>query len=150
MNHPESKECLALMQWARLIKMPNGKTISSALYHNPNGGHRNQHEAGRMKAEGVKAGIPDYHLPIPNDCHISLYIEMKKPDAVPSEVTAVQGDVAKMLLSHGNKVRFARNWTQAAAQICDHLDIAHTFVISPADADWEGGVWALINKRAAA
>uniref|UniRef100_UPI0032601406 VRR-NUC domain-containing protein n=1 Tax=Clostridium sp. NkU-1 TaxID=1095009 RepID=UPI0032601406 len=34
-------------------------------------------EAARLKAQGVKAGVPDLHLPIPKGAYAGLYIEMK-------------------------------------------------------------------------
>jgi len=42
----------------------------------PNGGSRNKREAGRLKAEGVKAGVPDLCL-----IHDGFYygLEVKKP-----------------------------------------------------------------------
>jgi len=43
------------------------------IYHIPNGGHRAMSEAKRLKAEGVKPGMPDLHIPIWN-----VWIEMKR------------------------------------------------------------------------
>ena len=43
----------------------------------PNGGSRNRTEAARLKASGVKAGVPDLCIPIPSGKYHSLYIEMK-------------------------------------------------------------------------
>lgn len=47
------------------------------LHHCPNGGSRQKAEASRLKAQGVKPGVPDLHLPIPKGKYIGLYIEMK-------------------------------------------------------------------------
>lgn len=47
------------------------------LYHIPNGGSRNQLEAQNLKAQGVKAGVPDLCLPVPHGNFHGLYIEMK-------------------------------------------------------------------------
>ena len=47
----------------------------------PNGGERNKIVAARMKAEGVREGVPDVFIPIPSPCgqwH-GLFIEFKKP-----------------------------------------------------------------------
>lgn len=35
-------------------------------------------QAGKMKAEGVRPGVPDWCLPVANDRHIGLYIEFKR------------------------------------------------------------------------
>jgi hypothetical protein len=51
----------------------------------PNGGSRNIKEAAGLKAEGVKAGIPDIFLPIPIKNYNGLYIEFKAKGNKPSE-----------------------------------------------------------------
>ena len=45
----------------------------------PNGGKRNIKTAKMLKAEGVKAGIPDVFVPCPNDEWAGLYLEFKAP-----------------------------------------------------------------------
>lgn len=47
------------------------------LFHIPNGGSRNFLEAKNLKMQGVKAGVPDLFLPLPNKNHHGLFIEMK-------------------------------------------------------------------------
>lgn len=49
------------------------------LYAIPNGGLRHIGTAMKLKCEGVKAGVPDLHLPIPRGVYTSLFIEMKAP-----------------------------------------------------------------------
>jgi len=48
------------------------------LHHIPNGGARSKATAGRLKAEGVKPGVPDICLPVPHGGYHGLYIELKK------------------------------------------------------------------------
>lgn len=49
----------------------------------PNGGHRHKATAGKLKAEGVKAGIPDLFLPVPRPAYNGhrayhgMFIELK-------------------------------------------------------------------------
>lgn len=47
----------------------------------PNGGERNKATASRLKAEGVKAGVPDVFVPIPSNCgkYHGLWLEFKRP-----------------------------------------------------------------------
>lgn len=47
------------------------------LYHIPNGGFRNPREAANLKAMGVRAGVPDLHLPVPKKNYAGLFIELK-------------------------------------------------------------------------
>lgn len=47
------------------------------LYHIPNGGKRDAKTATILKRQGVKAGVPDLHLPVARGGYHGLYIELK-------------------------------------------------------------------------
>lgn len=47
------------------------------LFAVPNGGWRNKVVAAKLKAEGVKSGVPDLLLPVPMGQYAGLAIEMK-------------------------------------------------------------------------
>jgi hypothetical protein len=49
------------------------------LYSVPNGGHRHAAVAGKMKAEGQRAGVPDLVLPVARGGWHGLFVEMKRP-----------------------------------------------------------------------
>lgn len=57
------------------------------LYAVPNGGKRHIAVAAKMKAEGVKAGVPDLCLPVPRGKYHGLYLETKIPgnDTTPEQ-----------------------------------------------------------------
>lgn len=50
------------------------------LTHIPNGGKRGKFEAARLKLQGVRAGFPDYMLPVARRDYHGLYFELKKHD----------------------------------------------------------------------
>ena len=47
------------------------------LFHVPNGGHRSKATAGRLKASGVKAGVPDLLLLVPRGKYHGMACELK-------------------------------------------------------------------------
>lgn len=55
------------------------------LFHIPNGGKRDKAEAGRFKAQGVKAGVSDLFLPLAAGGYNGLFIEMKYGRNKPTE-----------------------------------------------------------------
>lgn len=70
----EAQEQMTLFSWAA---MQSGKYPElNLLYHVPNGGSRHKAEAGRLRAEGVKAGVPDLCLPVARGQYHGLYIEL--------------------------------------------------------------------------
>lgn len=69
-EHELQKRCVT---WFR-YRYPH---LNRLLFAVPNGGTRNKAEAGKFKAEGVKAGVADLILLLPNYYYHSLNIEMK-------------------------------------------------------------------------
>ena len=82
-RHTESSEQIALFEWAGFLE--NQIPELALLYHIPNGGHRAKTTAKRLKAEGVKAGVPDICLPVPRGKYHGLYIEMKADKNKPTD-----------------------------------------------------------------
>lgn len=75
MQHWESQEQQALFRWAAMMegKYPELKL----MYHVPNEGVRSKANGARLKAEGMKAGVPDVCLPCARCGYHGLYIELK-------------------------------------------------------------------------
>lgn len=71
----EGTEQEAIVSWCYYheIQYP----VLKWIYHCPNGGKRNTQEAAKLKRQGVKAGVPDLHLPVACGQYIGLYIELK-------------------------------------------------------------------------
>ena len=89
------------------------------LHHIPNGGSRTKSEAGRFKAEGVKAGVPDVCLPVARNGWHGLYIEMKKQGGT---VSKEQSKWLHSLLQQGYLTAVCYGWEVAAQIIKDYLD----------------------------
>lgn len=71
----EHKEAVAFM---KLVDMHLGRWPElSRLFHVPNGGARSKAAAGKLKAEGVKRGVPDYLFPVRSGDYVGLAIELK-------------------------------------------------------------------------
>jgi len=71
-EHDEQKK---LFQWAQLSE---GRWPEIALLHAiPNGGKRDIRVARKLKAEGVRRGVPDICLPVPRGGYHGLYVELK-------------------------------------------------------------------------
>ena len=72
----ESAEQKRLFAWSRMEarRIPE----LALMYSVPNGGSRHSAEASNLKAEGVKAGVPDIHLPVRRQQFNGLYIELKR------------------------------------------------------------------------
>lgn len=83
MRQLESSHQVALFHWAKLMERVYPEL--SRMFHVPNGGKRDRVTAARLKAEGVKAGVPDIVLPVPRGSYHGLWIELKSDDGKPSK-----------------------------------------------------------------
>ena len=89
----EGQEQAALMTELR-IRMPD---VADLIFHVPNGGHRVKAVAAKLKAQGVKAGIPDLVLPMARGGLFGLYIEFK---ATPQNDAAISDSQHERLRKH--------------------------------------------------
>lgn len=122
MKDIEHNEQAALILWARLQPLP-----VSWIFAIPNGGARSKRTAGRMKAEGVLAGVPDLCLPVSRRGYHALYIEMKSPKG---RLSSVQKAMIKNLRDSGYAVEVARSWVEAS-QIIERYIRPERMVKSP-------------------
>lgn len=88
------------------------------LFAVPNGGHRHKAVAGRLKAEGVKSGVPDVALMVPRGGYAGLWIEMKYGRNKP---TVEQCRWIEALRGYGHRVEICYDWTDARAVIEEYL-----------------------------
>ena len=114
----EAQEQAALFQWAR---MQAGRYPELALIHAiPNGGSRHPAEAKNLKAQGVKAGVPDICLPVPRGgCH-GLYIELKRRKG--GKLSPEQEQWISELTEQGYYAAVCKGWEVAAEFIKRYLE----------------------------
>ena len=112
----ESVEQIHLFQWARMqsCTMPE----LNLLFHIPNGGKRNITTAKRLKAEGVKAGVPDLFLPVSRGGFFGLFIEMKVGK---NKTTEKQEEWISALQEEGYKVVVCYGCDSAMEEIMNYL-----------------------------
>lgn len=79
----EENEQIALFRWAEFAM--NQHPELKLMYHIPNEGKRSKITGARLKAAGLKSGVPDICLPVARGGYIGLYIEMKAGKNKPTE-----------------------------------------------------------------
>ena len=100
----EEIEQTCLFRWAALESVAHPEL--ALLHAIPNGGKRSKSEAARMKAAGVKPGVPDMFLPVAREgCH-GLDIELKRLEA---------------LARQGYKTALCHGWDAAREEIQRYL-----------------------------
>ena len=113
----ESVEQQCLFRWANF---QSGKYPELELmYHIPNEGKRSRSTGARMKAEGLKSGVPDICLPVPRSGYHGLYIELKRLRG--NTTTKNQDEWLTKLEGQGYRVTVCRGWEEASQVILEYL-----------------------------
>lgn len=115
----ECEEQARLFNWARM--MEGRYPELRMLFHIPNGGARNKAEAGRFKAEGVKAGVPDLFLPAPRGKYHGLFLELKRQYG--GRVSPAQKAWMDELQAQGYVARVACGWEDASETLRWYLGL---------------------------
>lgn len=109
----EHDEQVMLIQWCDL--MANRDPAYRLIFAIPNGGQRNKITAARLKAEGVKPGVPDLFLPVPKGIYAGLFLEMKRRKG--GRVSPDQVSWISSLMSRGYKCVVCRGFEEAQEAI---------------------------------
>lgn len=105
MRHLESQHQQAYFRWAAM------NPLAKLAFAIPNGGARSKVTAAILKAEGVKAGVPDVFMPVPMGGWHGLYIEFKAGSNKP---TPEQREFMERMHSFGYACAVAYDWDMAA------------------------------------
>ena len=118
----EHSEQVALVEWwsmyARWKSLP-----ASLLMAIPNGGARNAITGAMLKAEGVRAGVPDLFLAVPTKSGHGLWIEMKRQKG--GVVSDEQKAAMAALEDQGYVCTVCKGWKEARRAISDYLGEPH-------------------------
>jgi hypothetical protein len=120
----EGLEQAALMAELR-ARMPE---VADLIYHVPNGGHRVKAVAAKLKAQGVKAGIPDLVLPMARGGFFGLYIEFKATPPNDAAISSSQHERIRKLNAQGYLAVVCRGHFDTMEQIRAYLRMAPTVV----------------------
>lgn len=112
----EHDEQVAFIRWAEGTLNPH---VFALLFAIPNGGQRSKAVAGKLKAEGVKAGIPDLMLAVPRNSYHGLFIEMKKPAG--GSVSPSQAKMVLKLQGEGYHVEICNGCDEAVKAVQTYL-----------------------------
>ena len=113
----ESAEQAALFKWAHMARGKHPEL--RLLFHIPNEGKRSWRAGRELKAQGLKPGVPDIILPVPNRHHIALWIEMKRRKD--GRVSEDQKRMMFALKKYGNMAVVCYGWEQARDTILQYL-----------------------------
>jgi hypothetical protein len=102
--------------------------VFDLIYHVPNGGHRVKAVAAKLKAQGVKPGIPDLVLNMARGGYFGLYIEFKASPPNDAPVSPSQHERLRKLNEQGYLAIVCRGHFDAMEQIRAYLRLAPTVV----------------------
>lgn len=114
----EHTEQVNLMKWWSLACHKYGLD-ERVLFAIPNGGERNIIVAARLKAEGVRSGVPDLFLACCRNGYNGLFIEMKKTKG--GRVSDNQKCYMDILKSSGYAAVVCHGWNEARQAIESYL-----------------------------
>lgn len=114
----EHEHQVALFQWASYQSRRYPEL--NLLFAIPNGGARDKITGKRLKAEGVKAGVPDMLAAFPRGPYHGFFIELKSPDGRPSDN---QNDWILKLREQGYKAEIIYGWQTARDALIDYLNL---------------------------
>jgi len=107
-SHPELDLIFAIVNGAALTWKEDAR------------GKRYSPQASKLKAEGLKNGVPDLFLPVPHHGLFGLWIEMKLPGGV---VGKEQRDFMNAVVGLGYQATVCRSADEAIETIKEYLGI---------------------------
>jgi len=118
----EGQEQAVVIRWLLGEKMRGTKVgqLYDVIYHPPNGGLRNKREAGRLKHQGVKAGVSDLVVMDARGGWHGLYLEFKATPPRHAPLADSQRDWLALAESRGYCAALARGFEEAKAVLREY------------------------------
>ena len=107
----EHQEQSLVVKYCTLKKIP--------IFHIPNGSYKSVTARTKSKQEGLKAGVPDLMIPVPNKNHHGLFIEMKRVKN--SKVSVHQKQWIELLNKQGYKAIVCYGNKEAIQEIENYI-----------------------------
>ena len=117
----EHEEQVQLVSWCMLMADRTGNREYDMIFAIPNGGARQKATAGKLKAEGVKPGVPDLMLPVRRGEYAGLFLEMKRRKG--GTVSAEQKGWMTALTAQGYKCLVCRGADEGKAAIQNYMNM---------------------------
>lgn len=114
----ESNEQQTLFEWAR--RMEGRWPELRLMYHIPNEGKRSYVTGARLRAEGLKSGVPDICLPVARGGRHGLYIELKRRKG--ARITEEQLEWVERLAAEGYVAAVCMGCDEAISLITRYLN----------------------------
>jgi hypothetical protein len=114
---PEELQMMAFFDYCKV--MENRHKAWKLAYHIPNERKASIQRRITMARCGVKKGMPDICIPVPNDKYASLYIEMK---VKPNKPSKEQLELLKELYSAGSYSCIAWSAEEAISVVNKYLE----------------------------
>jgi hypothetical protein len=112
----EHHEQVILFKW--LEQYASTHILWGNIFAIPNGGHRHFSVARKLKAEGVRKGVPDIFCAAPTERCAGLFIEMK---IKPNRPSADQKDWLARLEDAGYRTEVCYSFEDAQVLIVSHM-----------------------------
>ncbi len=119
----EHAEQAQLVTWASLLARAVPEL--GLLFAIPNGGARHRAVAGKLRAEGVKSGVPDLCLPVARQGAHALYLEMKRRHG--GRLSVEQRWWAEQLAAQGCRVLRCDGAAEASVALLEYLGLEGRF-----------------------
>lgn len=113
----ESEEQQLLFEWAWIQKCKY--RLLKLLFHIPNEGKRSAATGARMKAEGMRSGVPDLFLPVARKGYHGMFIELKRRRG--GVVSKDQQQWIDDLREQGYHAIVCRGFDEAKEQLTEYL-----------------------------